>query len=91
MTVKSIRAFLAVSRSQALGLALLALVLAPGAHAGRAYVSNEDDGTVTVLDTERLTAIAAVPAGRRRADWPSVTMAHGCTSRSVGCRNVRRR
>src|SRR5215471_6572492 len=46
---------------------LIAAWLAPAsaAHAARAYVSNEDDGTVTVVDTERLAALATLPVGKR--------------------------
>jgi YVTN family beta-propeller protein len=44
-------------------LALLTLPLA--AHAGRAYVSNEDEHTVTVIDTATNTAITTVPVGKR--------------------------
>ena len=39
--------------------------LAPAAQAARAFVSNEDDGTVTVLDTQRQTALATLPVGKR--------------------------
>jgi YVTN family beta-propeller protein len=49
----------------ALGLCCAWLAMAPAAHAGRAYVSNEDDGTVTVLDTQRLAVIATVAVGKR--------------------------
>jgi YVTN family beta-propeller protein len=48
-------------------LAILGACLA-GAHparAGRVYVSNEDDGTVTVADTQQLAAISTIPAGKR--------------------------
>ncbi|MBV8782727.1 MAG: hypothetical protein JOZ67_00915 [Gammaproteobacteria bacterium] len=46
-----------------LGLAALAL---PGlALAARAYVSNEDDGTVSVIDTEALRSLATVSVGKR--------------------------
>jgi YVTN family beta-propeller protein len=64
MTVNSVRA---ISRRLllALGLCSAWLGLAPPADAGRAYVSNEDDGTVTVLDTQRLAVIATVPIGKR--------------------------
>jgi YVTN family beta-propeller protein len=41
------------------------LALAPAAKAARAYVSNEDDGTVTVVDTQRLTALATLAVGKR--------------------------
>ena len=41
------------------------LALAPAAEAARAYVSNEDDGTVTVVDTQSLTALATLPVGKR--------------------------
>src|SRR5215472_6091356 len=41
------------------------LALAPAAGAARAYVSNEDDGTVTVVDTQRLTVLATLPVGKR--------------------------
>ncbi|MEP7242639.1 MAG: beta-propeller fold lactonase family protein [Gammaproteobacteria bacterium] len=44
-----------------LGLAVLPLA----AHAGRAYVSNEDEHTVTVIDTDKNEAIATVPVGKR--------------------------
>jgi YVTN family beta-propeller protein len=49
----------------ALALCAALLVMAPAVHAGRAYVSNEDDGTVTVLDTQRLAVIATVAVGKR--------------------------
>jgi YVTN family beta-propeller protein len=41
------------------------LALAPAVQAARAYVSNEDDGTVTQVDTERLTALATLAVGKR--------------------------
>jgi YVTN family beta-propeller protein len=41
------------------------LALAPAAEAARAYVSNEDDGTVTVVDTQRPTALATLTVGKR--------------------------
>lgn len=46
-----------------LGLALLALSLP--ARAERAYVSNEDDGTVAVIDAERGAVIATIAVGKR--------------------------
>jgi len=56
----------AVRGSVAVSLALVAwLALPAGARAARAYVSNEDDGTVTVIDTQRLAAIATIAVGRR--------------------------
>jgi YVTN family beta-propeller protein len=39
------------------------LALVPAAEAARSYVSNQDDGTVTVVDTQRLTALATLPVG----------------------------
>jgi YVTN family beta-propeller protein len=63
-SVTSFRDFLRVPRL-ALALAGAWLALAPAAHAARAYVSDEDDGTVTVVDTERLAAIATIPVGKR--------------------------
>src|SRR5215469_226600 len=64
MTVKSVRAF---SRGLlfALGFGSACLAAASAAYAARAYVSNEDDGTVTVLDTQRLAVIATVAVGKR--------------------------
>jgi len=64
MTVKSVRAF---SRGLlfALGFGSACLAAASAAYAARAYVSNEDDGTVTVLDTQRLAVIATVAIGKR--------------------------
>jgi YVTN family beta-propeller protein len=38
---------------------------ARAAEAARAYVSNEDDGTVTVLDVARLEAVATIAVGKR--------------------------
>jgi len=49
----------------AASLAVAASLLPAGARAARAYVSNEDDGTVTVIDTQRLTALATVAVGKR--------------------------
>ena len=46
-------------------LASVWLALTPAAEAARAYVSNEDEGTVTVVDTQRLTALATLPVGKR--------------------------
>jgi YVTN family beta-propeller protein len=56
------------ARAQAAQAALLLaawFALAPAAQAAKAYVSNEDDGTVTVVDTERLAALATVNVGKR--------------------------
>ena len=46
-------------------LALMVFLLPAGARAARAYVSNEDDGTVTVIDTQHLAALATVTVGKR--------------------------
>ena len=46
-------------------LALALLSLPAGAYGERLYVSNEDDGTVTVLDTDRGAAIATIAVGKR--------------------------
>jgi YVTN family beta-propeller protein len=51
-------------------VALSLVILAGGltwtqAHAARAYVSNEDDGTVSVVDTQRLESVATVAVGKR--------------------------
>jgi YVTN family beta-propeller protein len=48
-------------------LLLAAAALSPGnvEQAARAYVSNEDDGTVTVLDVGRLEAVATIAVGKR--------------------------
>ncbi|MBS0365059.1 MAG: hypothetical protein JSR67_04445 [Proteobacteria bacterium] len=48
-----------------LSLGLLAVVLAAPAEAGRAYVSNEDGGTVTVIDTGRMAVVGTVEVGKR--------------------------
>src|SRR5215470_14275144 len=40
-------------------------VLPLEARAARAYVSNEDDGTVSVIDTQRLEQVASVAVGKR--------------------------
>jgi len=45
--------------------ALAALALSSPALAERAYVSNEDDGTVSVIDADRGAAIGTVAAGKR--------------------------
>jgi len=46
--------------------AISALALLPQAsHAARAYVSNEDDGTVSVIDTQRLEQVASIAVGKR--------------------------
>jgi YVTN family beta-propeller protein len=47
------------------GLALALLALPPAAQAERLYVSNEDDGTVTVIDADRSAAIATIAVGKR--------------------------
>lgn len=46
-------------------LLLACLALPAVAQAARAYVSNEDDGTVTVIDTQRLAAVASIAVGKR--------------------------
>jgi YVTN family beta-propeller protein len=73
MTVTCFRAFLRrvslpSARAQAAQAVLLLaawFALAPQALAARAYVSNEDDGTVTVVDTERREVLGTVNAGKR--------------------------
>ncbi len=49
--------------SRALLLGLCALPLA--AHAGRAYVSNEDEHTVTVIDTDTNEVVTTIQVGKR--------------------------
>jgi YVTN family beta-propeller protein len=46
-------------------LVLALLTLPAAAQAGRLYVSNEDDGTITVLDADRNAAIATIAVGKR--------------------------
>ena len=46
-------------------LGLLLLCCASTAWGGRAYVSNEDGNSVTVIDTQRLEAIATIDVGKR--------------------------
>jgi len=48
-----------------LGLAVAWVALPGAASAERAYVSNEDDGTVTVIDADRSAAIATIAVGKR--------------------------
>jgi len=48
-----------------LAAVLAALALAQPAGAERVYVSNEDDGTVTVIDADRGAAIATIAVGKR--------------------------
>jgi YVTN family beta-propeller protein len=48
----------------ALGATLL-LTASFAAHAGRAYVSNEDGHTVTVIDTDNNEVVATIPVGKR--------------------------
>ena len=55
-----------LARGARLALFALALGLALGqAYAARAYVSNEDDGTVSVVDTQRLESVATIAVGKR--------------------------
>jgi YVTN family beta-propeller protein len=49
--------------ASACGLVLLAA--SPAAQAGRAYVTNEDDRSVSVLDTERAAVVGTVEVGKR--------------------------
>jgi PQQ-dependent catabolism-associated beta-propeller protein len=53
-----------VGRAPMFVLAVL-LAVPPGVEAGRAYVSNEDGQSVTVIDTEKDEAIATIPVGKR--------------------------
>ncbi len=48
----------------AVGAAVL-LTASLAAHAGRAYVSNEDGHTVTVIDTVKNEVVATIPVGKR--------------------------
>jgi YVTN family beta-propeller protein len=49
----------------ALALALAGCLASAQAGAARAYVSNEDDGTVSIIETQRLESVATVPVGKR--------------------------
>lgn len=46
-------------------LAVLLLSSSVAAHAGRAYVSNEDGHTVTVIDTDKNEVVTTIPVGKR--------------------------
>jgi YVTN family beta-propeller protein len=48
-----------------LGLGLAWVAFSGAAQAERAYVSNEDEGTVTVIDADRSAAIATIAVGKR--------------------------
>jgi YVTN family beta-propeller protein len=52
-------------RGRCVAAALAALALAQPARAERVYVSNEDDGTVAVIDADRGAAIATIAVGKR--------------------------
>ena len=56
-----------IIRSATLGVlsAACLLLLIPAAHAGRAYVSNEDGHSVTVIDTDTNEVVATVAVGKR--------------------------
>lgn len=47
------------------GLLVVICLVAPAAWAGRAYVSNEDGNSVTVIDTQRAEVIATIDVGKR--------------------------
>jgi PQQ-dependent catabolism-associated beta-propeller protein len=49
----------------AIPVACVLAIVSLNAHAGRAYVSNEDGHSVTVIDTGKNEAIATVPVGKR--------------------------
>jgi YVTN family beta-propeller protein len=51
--------------SEAALLAALLLSSSFAAHAGRAYVSNEDGHTVTVIDTDKNEVVSTIPVGKR--------------------------
>ena len=51
--------------SAARGLLVVLCTLASAAWAGRAYVSNEDGNSVTVIDTQRAEVIATIDVGKR--------------------------
>jgi PQQ-dependent catabolism-associated beta-propeller protein len=48
-----------------LALASVLLIASTAAQAGRAYVSNEDGHTITVIDTDKNEAVSTVPVGKR--------------------------
>ena len=55
------------------------LALPPDTQAARAYVSNEDGHTVTVIDTDKGAVIATVPVGKRPRGLSSAAMRRACT------------
>jgi YVTN family beta-propeller protein len=62
--VTPVALFTRLGALRVVGLAGL-LALPPCADAGRAYVSNEDGQTVTVIDTDKAEAIATITVGKR--------------------------
>jgi YVTN family beta-propeller protein len=54
-----------IMKSEAALLAILLLSSSLAAHAGRAYVSNEDGHTVTVIDTDKNEVVSTIPVGKR--------------------------
>jgi PQQ-dependent catabolism-associated beta-propeller protein len=55
----------AIRRRSALACFLLLALPALSAHAGRAYVSNEDGQSVSVLDTDKAEVVATISVGKR--------------------------
>ena len=53
------------SRNFARAALVLACALPLAAHAGRAYVSNEDEHTVTVIDTDKNAVVQTIQVGKR--------------------------
>jgi YVTN family beta-propeller protein len=53
-------------RPRFIGVCVVALLLStPAARAGRAYVSNEDDQSISVLDTDKAVVVGTVEVGKR--------------------------
>jgi PQQ-dependent catabolism-associated beta-propeller protein len=57
--------FVHSSRAAWLATAAVTVLIPVCAQAGRAYVSNEDEETVSVLDTERAQVVATIAVGKR--------------------------
>ncbi|MBS0578445.1 MAG: beta-propeller fold lactonase family protein [Proteobacteria bacterium] len=53
------------ARACAVALALVTCLASGQAGAARAYVSNEDDGTVSIIDTQRLESVETIAVGKR--------------------------
>src|ERR1035437_6485439 len=70
MKITNVPGYRSLTVAALIGAAALLTSCAPGGPSYRVYISNEASGDLTVIDPEKMVAMATVAIGKRARPWP---------------------